>query len=100
MYNIMINLDKVLESKDSLEEIQRILSAETVTGQTPSGKIKVVLSCDKTLKDVIIDQSLNITNADQVLALSKAIMTAFNDADSKITIRASELISSATNTGL
>ena len=96
----MIDLDKVLESKDSLEEIQRILSSETVVGQTPSGKIKVILSCDKTLKDVVIDPSLNITNPDQVVALGKAIMTAFNDADSKITIRASELISSATNTEL
>jgi DNA-binding protein YbaB len=92
----MIDLDKVLESKDSLEEIQKILSSETVTGQTPSGKIKVVLTCDKTLKDVIIDSTLNITNSDQVIALAKAIKTAFNDADSKITIRASELITQAT----
>jgi DNA-binding protein YbaB len=96
----MIDLDKVLESKDSLEEIQRILSSETVTGQTPSGKIKVILSCDKTLRDVIIDPSLNISNSEQVVGLCKAIMTAFNDADSKITVKASELISSATETSL
>jgi DNA-binding protein YbaB len=92
----MIDLDKVLESKDSLEEIQKLLSSETVTGQTPSGKIKFILTCDKTLKDVYIDPSLTITTPDHVIALSKAIKSAFDDAESKITNRASELISEAT----
>ena len=92
----MIDIDKVLESSDSLEEIQRILASETVTGQTPSGKIKVVLSCDKSVKEVFIDPALSISTPDQVAALSKAIMVAFADADNKLTHRASELITEAT----
>ncbi len=93
----MIDLDKVLESKDSLEEIQKILSSQTVTGQTPSGKIKIIMTCDKAIKDVIIDPSLAITSPDHVAALSKAIIIAFNDADSKISEKATSLIEAATS---
>ena len=92
----MIDIDKVLESKDSLEEIQKLLSSENVTGSTPQGKIKVVLSCDKTLQEVIIDSSMTITTPDQVIALCKALLTAFKDADSKVAVRAAELITAAT----
>jgi DNA-binding protein YbaB len=92
----MIDIDKVLESKDSLEEIQKLLSSQTVTGSTPSGKIKVILTCDKSLKEVIIDPTLHITTPDQIIALCKAIVTAFNDADAKISIKAAELITEAT----
>ncbi|MGL4759493.1 MAG: YbaB/EbfC family nucleoid-associated protein [Patescibacteria group bacterium] len=93
----MIDLDKVLESKDSLEEIQRILSAQTVTGQTPSGKIKIIMTCDKSIKEVIIDPTLTVTSPDHVAALSKAIMTAFIDGENKIAEKATDLIEEATN---
>jgi DNA-binding protein YbaB len=92
----MIDIDKVLESKDSLEEIQRLLASSSVTGSTPSGKIQLVITCDKTLQEVIIDPSLRITSSDQVIALCKALLVAFNDADKKIAIQAADLITAAT----
>lgn len=92
----MIDIDKVLESKDSLEEIQKLLSSQNITGQTTSGKIKVLMSCDKTLQDIIIDSSLTITTPEQITAFCKALISAFKDAEKKIKEKASELITDAT----
>jgi DNA-binding protein YbaB len=78
-----MNLQSLLNDDNAIETLQDIVNNITVTGQTPSGKIKIIMNGSKQVTAINFDSSLTVGSPEQVLALEKALLVALKDAEEK-----------------
>jgi len=81
---------KISEMKEKMETIKQGLNNIDVTGQSPDGRVKVLMTANKAVKNVDIEPALiTAENAEEledllIVAINRAIETAEETAQEKI----------------
>jgi len=81
---------KISEMKEKMEAVKGSLDDIDVNGQSPGGEVKIVMTANKTVKNINIQQALLSTeNAEQledllIVAINRAIENAESIAQEKI----------------
>lgn len=91
LLNLVKNAKKIQED---IKKIKKNLSLLEVEGQSPSGLVKVCLTCKNKVKKIFINPSLLKENIDM---LEDLIIIAFNDAINKAKKKSKEKINNITN---
>ena len=95
MNNMQQLMARAQKLQAKVDEAQRKLGKEEVTGVAGAGAIKLVLTLNGELKSISIDKSVII--ADEKEILEDLILVAFKDAKAQADARYSQGIKEATN---
>lgn len=91
LLNLVENAKKMQED---IKKIKKNLSSLEVEGQSPSGLVKICLTCKNKVKKIFIDPSLFKENIDM---LEDLIIIAFNNAISKAKKKSKKKLNNITN---
>lgn len=81
---------KISEMKEKMETVKQSLDTIDVTGQSPDGRIKILMTANKTVKSIEIEEALISTdNAEEledllIIAINRTIEIAEATAQEKI----------------
>ncbi|HLS94107.1 hypothetical protein BC792_13027 [Sphingobacterium allocomposti] len=97
--------DKLFEAQQKAEEVKRRLDSISVSGEVEGGKVRVVASASKEIKEIAIDPAF-LSTADKeeleellVVALNKALAQADNVSQSEMQAVSQDLLGGLGNLG-
>jgi len=85
---------KISEMKEKMESVKQSLDTIDVTGQSPNGRIKIIMNANKVVKSINIEQEL--LTADNAEELEDLLIVAINRAIENAETTAQEKIKAAT----
>ncbi|GHE47609.1 nucleoid-associated protein [Sphingobacterium griseoflavum] len=90
--------DKLMEAQQKAEETKKRLDHVTVSGEAEGGKIKVIATANKEIKEIVIDPAF-LAAADKeeleellVVALNKTLVQAENVSQSEMQAMSQDLL--------
>ena len=83
--------------QEEMKKVQEQLDKTEVTGESASGKVKVITNCRNNVKSITIDPALISTDSDDIETLEDLVLLAVNDALGKAEALSSEKMSKVTS---
>ena len=83
--------------QEEMKKVQEQLDKTEVTGESASGKVKVITNCRNNVKSITIDPVLISTDSDDIETLQDLVLLAVNDAIGKAEALSSEKMSKVTS---